>query len=161
MVQDFSCLNFEVTPPRVFMVPQAYYAHQRQGCYKLKIRRAVPTLAEARVLCLSIADSIKFYDFDGAGSDVAQRNRRQMEVRFFKQTVYQNALFLYKGISLYCISQLFDNKWAIFFTHTFPLEFCHALDGFIVVLFHFRLSLIGIKSAPTGTQTVVVINSRS
>ncbi|KAJ1372792.1 hypothetical protein KIN20_035055 [Parelaphostrongylus tenuis] len=71
-----------------------------------------------------------------------------------KQTVYQNALFLYPQISYYCIRPLIGSKWGLFFTETFLWELCYGLDGFIMVLFHFRLSQINIKTAPTIPPTV-------
>ncbi|KAJ1358321.1 hypothetical protein KIN20_016724 [Parelaphostrongylus tenuis] len=71
-----------------------------------------------------------------------------MEVRFLKQTVCQNALFVYQEISFYCFYPLFESNWGVFFTSTFTWELWHAVDGFIIVLFHFRLSQIGINSTP-------------
>ncbi|WKY03676.1 hypothetical protein Q1695_004992 [Nippostrongylus brasiliensis] len=75
-------------------------------------------------------------------NEATQRKRRQTEVRFFWQTVCQNITFFYEQSNFYYIATLSTNLWYVFFTSTFAWEICHALDGFIVVLFHFRLSLM-------------------
>ncbi|PIO68054.1 hypothetical protein TELCIR_10175 [Teladorsagia circumcincta] len=76
-------------------------------------------------------------------TNVAIRRRRHLEVRFFWQTLYQNVVFFYELSSFYYICNLFENEWLVFFTSTFAWEICHALDGFVIVLFHFRWSELG------------------
>ncbi|KAJ1361638.1 hypothetical protein KIN20_020932 [Parelaphostrongylus tenuis] len=98
-----------------------------------------------------------FHESCGIHSDVVLRKRHQKEVRLFKQAMYQNALFIYEQVSFICIGPLFKHKWAAFLTYTFPWELCHALDGFIIVLFHIRLSHIGIKTKSTRQTTVLTI----
>ncbi|KAJ1351370.1 hypothetical protein KIN20_007361 [Parelaphostrongylus tenuis] len=56
--------------------------------------------------------------------------------------VCENALFIFQHASFHCISPFFEDRWTVFFTGTFLFELCHALDGFIVALFHFRFSYL-------------------
>ncbi|CAJ0601184.1 unnamed protein product [Cylicocyclus nassatus] len=79
------------------------------------------------------------------------KKRRHTEIRFFMQTLYQNALFFYEMSNFYYVSLMFTNQWAVFMTSTFPWEVCHALDGFIVALFHFHFSFIGITPKAQAT----------
>ncbi|VDN25170.1 unnamed protein product [Cylicostephanus goldi] len=65
----------------------------------------------------------------GNVSNYIQKKRRQNEIRFFTQTLYQNGLFLYELVSFYYVSALFTNKWAVFITATLSWEMCHAFDG--------------------------------
>ncbi|KAJ1346155.1 hypothetical protein KIN20_000865 [Parelaphostrongylus tenuis] len=89
---------------------------------------------------------VKHKNFDGMSADVAQRMRHKREMRFVKQTVYQNALFLCQTVVISYISVHVEGKWNIFVTNTYVSEICFALDGFIIVLLHFRFSLIGMKA---------------
>ncbi|KAK6748939.1 hypothetical protein RB195_001511 [Necator americanus] len=93
----------------------------------------------------------------GSGSTVslaAHKKRRQIETRFFMQTLYQNALFFYEISNFYYVTVLFTDPWAVFFTSTFAWEICHAFDGFVVVLFNFHLSFIGIHTTKTRSAMV-------
>ncbi|CAO4375911.1 unnamed protein product [Caenorhabditis nigoni] len=64
--------------------------------------------------------------------------RRKVEIRFFMQSCLQGILFFYEIFNFYYVSTLNTNQWYVFFTATFAWEICHCLDGFVVVLFHFR-----------------------
>uniref|UniRef100_A0A1I7TQ55 7TM_GPCR_Srx domain-containing protein n=1 Tax=Caenorhabditis tropicalis TaxID=1561998 RepID=A0A1I7TQ55_9PELO len=64
--------------------------------------------------------------------------RRKVEIRFFMQSCLQGILFFYEIFNFYYVSTLNPNQWYVFFTATFAWEICHCLDGFVVVLFHFR-----------------------
>ncbi|CCD67229.2 G-protein coupled receptors family 1 profile domain-containing protein [Caenorhabditis elegans] len=72
-----------------------------------------------------------------ASSEESQR-RRKVEIRFFMQSCLQGILFFYEIFNFYYVSTLNTNQWYVFFTATFAWEICHCLDGFVVVLFHFR-----------------------
>ncbi|KAJ1356103.1 hypothetical protein KIN20_013745 [Parelaphostrongylus tenuis] len=61
--------------------------------------------------------------------DADQRRRHKVEVRLFKQTLFQNAIFIYAVTSYFCVCPLFHNKWAKYFTSTFLWELTPALDG--------------------------------
>ncbi|KAK5974509.1 Serpentine Receptor class X [Trichostrongylus colubriformis] len=100
---------------------------------------------------------LKAQSHDTKSSDFAIHRRRQTEVRFFWQTLYQNATFFYEISNFYYVCNLFENRWLVFFTSTFAWEICHALDGFIIVLFHFRWSQMR-KVQVHGIQSTV--NSR-
>ncbi|CAJ0601197.1 unnamed protein product [Cylicocyclus nassatus] len=97
----------------------------------------------------------------GNVSNHIHKKRRQIEIRFFMQTLYQNALFLYEIISFYYVSALLTNKWAVFITATLSWEMCHALDGFIVARFHFQLSFIGLKTKSQATATSVKVGEKN
>ncbi|KJH41421.1 hypothetical protein DICVIV_12601 [Dictyocaulus viviparus] len=62
-------------------------------------------------------------------TDVAQRRRRQAEIRLFVQALYENVLLFYQFTNFYYISALFENPWIVFFTNTFPWEVCLMIDG--------------------------------
>ncbi|ETN82593.1 hypothetical protein NECAME_07847 [Necator americanus] len=104
--------------------------------------------------------NIMFWDImnhQGSGSTVslaAHKKRRQIETRFFMQTLYQNALFFYEISNFYYVTVLFTDPWAVFFTSTFAWEICHAFDGFVVVLFNFHLSFIGIHTTKTRSAMI-------
>ncbi|KHJ92625.1 hypothetical protein OESDEN_07483 [Oesophagostomum dentatum] len=68
-----------------------------------------------------------------------------IKLRRTNNTLYQNLLFFYEMSNFYYVSVMFENQWAVFLTSTIPWEACHAFDGFIVVLFHFKLSFIGMN----------------
>ncbi|KAJ1364898.1 hypothetical protein KIN20_025089 [Parelaphostrongylus tenuis] len=68
-----------------------------------------------------------------------------MQVRFFKQTLCQNALFICTLISFQYIYPLIDDLCAKFFISILLWELNYALDGLIVMLLHFRFSHLGIK----------------
>ncbi|KAJ1363533.1 hypothetical protein KIN20_023420 [Parelaphostrongylus tenuis] len=97
---------------------------------------------------------MKFHNSNGIRSNVVQRKRHELEVRFFKQTMCQNALFIYLQVS-YCVCLLFENKWAIFSAQTISWCLCHGLDGLIIALFHFRLSQVRMRTAPTKRSMVI------
>ncbi|KJH42834.1 hypothetical protein DICVIV_11165 [Dictyocaulus viviparus] len=94
-------------------------------------------------------------------SYVAERRQFKMETRFFVQTLYENVLFFYVTTNFYYISTLFDNHWIVFFTSTFLWEICLGIDGFIVVLLHFRLSHLSIKILQNKSSLVHVITKNS
>lgn len=94
-----------------------------------------------------------------SSSDTVQRRRRNTEIRFFWQTLYQNALFFYEISNFYYLCDLFGNQWAVFFTSTFPWEICHAMDGMIIVLFHFRWSHI--RRAPANVNSTAAYSRRN
>uniref|UniRef100_A0A7I4YN59 G_PROTEIN_RECEP_F1_2 domain-containing protein n=1 Tax=Haemonchus contortus TaxID=6289 RepID=A0A7I4YN59_HAECO len=71
-----------------------------------------------------------------------RQSRRKVEVRFFCQAIVQSGIFLCGMISFYFICQFFTGRWADFITMTIPWESCHAIDGLVVILFHFRLSYL-------------------
>ncbi|KHJ89509.1 hypothetical protein OESDEN_10664 [Oesophagostomum dentatum] len=79
-------------------------------------------LGQANIMFWNHAASMKSYCEQ-------RRKRRQIEARFFMQTLYHNALFFYELSSFYYVTTLFENRWAVFFTSTFAWELCHALDG--------------------------------
>ncbi|CAI2350838.1 unnamed protein product [Caenorhabditis sp. 36 PRJEB53466] len=76
--------------------------------------------------------------------------RRKVEIRFFMQSCLQGALFFYEIFNFYYISTFNPNQWFIFFTTTFAWEICHCLDGFVVVLFHFRRRIFLGDVSPIG-----------
>ncbi|KAJ1369346.1 hypothetical protein KIN20_030783, partial [Parelaphostrongylus tenuis] len=99
--------------------------------------------------------STKSLNPSGNLTDAAQRKRQQTEIRFLKQALCENALLICQHISYHCIRPLFENRWAIYFASTFPWELSNALDGFIIVLFHFRFSHLIKKSSPTKLTLIV------
>ncbi|KAK6039328.1 hypothetical protein COOONC_23167, partial [Cooperia oncophora] len=71
------------------------------------------------------------------------------------QTLCQNVTFFYELFNFYYICNFFEDQWPVFFTTTFAWEICHAMDGFIFVLFHFRWSQFG-KTQINAVPTTVV-----
>ncbi|KAJ1372790.1 hypothetical protein KIN20_035047 [Parelaphostrongylus tenuis] len=92
-------------------------------------------------------------------NDVFQRKRHKIGVLFFKQVVCHNALFFFQAISYFYICPLFGSQWAVFFISTFVWELTHALDGLIVVLFHFPFSHFGSKFMKKKPPAVVAMFS--
>uniref|UniRef100_A0A7I4YPX5 G_PROTEIN_RECEP_F1_2 domain-containing protein n=1 Tax=Haemonchus contortus TaxID=6289 RepID=A0A7I4YPX5_HAECO len=93
-------------------------------------------------------------------SNCAIRRRRQTEVRFFWQTLCQNATFFYELSNFYYFCTLFENPWLVFLTSTFAWEICHALDGFVVVLFHFRFSKFRKTHVINNVATTVIVGGK-
>ncbi|VDO65946.1 unnamed protein product [Haemonchus placei] len=102
---------------------------------------------------------LKAQSHDVKLSNCAIRRRRQTEVRFFWQTLCQNATFFYELSNFYYFCTLFENPWLVFLTSTFAWEICHALDGFVVVLFHFRFSKFR-KTHVNGVATTMVVGGK-
>ncbi|KAJ1369345.1 hypothetical protein KIN20_030782 [Parelaphostrongylus tenuis] len=106
-------------------------------------------------ICLRVKHSgMTSHNFGAIHADIAQQKRLKVEIRFFKQALCENALFVLQHISYHCISPLSENRLAAFMTSTLAWELCIALDGFIIVLYHFRFSYFK-KTSPT-TLTVKV-----
>ncbi|CAJ0593866.1 unnamed protein product [Cylicocyclus nassatus] len=68
----------------------------------------------------------------------AQKRKRRMEIKFFKQALCQNGLSLIAFISYHFISPLFADRWLVFLTSTFVWQLLHVFDGIVVLLFHFQ-----------------------
>ncbi|VDN22589.1 unnamed protein product [Cylicostephanus goldi] len=61
-----------------------------------------------------------------------QKRKRRMEVKFFKQTLRRNGLFLVVFVNFHYISPLFDDRWLVYLTSTFAWQLLHALDGCVL-----------------------------
>ncbi|KAJ1353362.1 hypothetical protein KIN20_009971 [Parelaphostrongylus tenuis] len=93
-------------------------------------------------------------------SNVTQQKRKEMELRFLKQTVCQNTVLIFHEVVLFYICPRLQSKWAIFLASTFLWALFHALDGLIVVLFHFRRSYFGVKWSGTKTTVTKIFHAQ-
>ncbi|CAJ0603479.1 unnamed protein product [Cylicocyclus nassatus] len=57
------------------------------------------------------------------------QRRRRIEVKFFKQTLCQNGVFLLAFVDYHFISPVFTNRWFVIMNTTFVWLLLHALDG--------------------------------
>ncbi|KAJ1354059.1 hypothetical protein KIN20_010868 [Parelaphostrongylus tenuis] len=101
----------------------------------------------------------EFHNLAGNQTDVFQRKRHKIGVRFIKQVICQNTLFLFQEFSYFCTCPFFESQWAVFFSSTFVWEMTPALDGLIVVLFHFRFSHFGGRFMKKKPPAVVAMFS--
>ncbi|CAJ0955555.1 unnamed protein product, partial [Mesorhabditis belari] len=92
----------------------------------------------------------------GAGMKDTLSKRRALEIRFFAQSCAQLLIFAYIFASFYFVSTFFVSKWALFFTVTFSWQICHALDGCVLLLFHWRRQTVQ-NTNRLGGQTMIQV----
>ncbi|CAI2350605.1 unnamed protein product [Caenorhabditis sp. 36 PRJEB53466] len=76
-----------------------------------------------------------------AQTAIEMTKRRKNEIRLFAQAFTQCIVFCITLLSFHIFTLLSDNLWWQFAMVTMIWITAHSLDGLIVVLFHFRLSL--------------------
>uniref|UniRef100_A0A8R1ISK5 7TM_GPCR_Srx domain-containing protein n=1 Tax=Caenorhabditis japonica TaxID=281687 RepID=A0A8R1ISK5_CAEJA len=84
--------------------------------------------------------------------------RRKNEIRLFSQAFTQCIVFCITLLSFHVFTLFSDNFWWQFSMVTLIWITAHSLDGLIVVLFHFRLSLCSTKHL---TSTAMMSSSAS